>query len=260
MTRPRTTASALLLGAAAALLVSAPLEAAAQRAPSADPDFLFRSPALTLTLRTGLFSHRAQGTFFDVTTRDYTAERSDFRSFDFGMEVAIAMGSPRLDLTVALDGGSTEVGHESRFWEETDGSPIFQSTRIRRGPAAQLGLRGYLLPRGEQISTFAWVPNTFAPYVGAGVGYTGYAVRQWGDFVYEDAEGVWIQADDLNADGGTSLVYASAGTDIALRRNLALTLEGRYQWAEDQLRQDFRFSEPLDLSGLRLTAGLSVRF
>jgi hypothetical protein len=92
------------------------------------------------------------------------------------------------------------------------------------------------------------------------VGYMGYSVRQWGDFVYEDDDGLWIQSDDLNADGGSGLFYASAGADVTLRRNLALTLEGRYQWSEDELGQSFALGAPLDLSGLRLTAGLSVRF
>ncbi len=242
--------------------VSVPSAApAATTAP--DPDFLFRAPRVTLTLRTGRFWYRADappGSFYDVTTRDYTVETSDFRSLDLGAELSVAVND-RLDLTVGFDGGRVELHHESRDFEELDGSPIFQSTRIRSGPAAQVGLRGYILPRGEQLSTFAWVPSPVAPFVGGGVGWMGYDVRQWGDFVFTTSEGDFIQADDLTANGGTAILYASAGTDVALRRNLALTLEGRYQWADADLRGNFRFGNPtLDLSGLRLTAGVSVRF
>jgi hypothetical protein len=232
-------------------------------ASASNPDFLFRAPRYTLTLRSGLFSLRANdapGTFFDVTTENFTADRSDFRSLQLGAELAVAL-NPRLDLTLAFDGGSVDVNHESRIFEEVDGTPIFQSTRIRSGPAAQIGLRGYVLPRGEQLSSLAWVPTRVAPFVGAGVGYGGYDVRQWGDFAFTTDEGDFIQYDDLTGSGGAGLLYASGGADVSLRRNLALTLEARYQWSESELGGDFRFSDPtLDLSGLRLTAGLSVRF
>jgi hypothetical protein len=230
---------------------------------ASDPDFLFRAPRVTLTLRTGRFWYRADappGSFFDVTTRDYTVESSDFRSLDLGAELALAVND-RLDLTVAFDGGRVQLHHESREFEELDGTPIFQSTRVRSGPAAQVGLRAFLLPRGEQLSTFAWVPSPVAPFVGAGLGWMGYDVRQWGDFVFSTPEGEFIQADDLTGNGGAAVLYASAGADVALRRNLALTLEARYQQAEGDLGGNFRFSNPtLDLSGLRLTAGISVRF
>ncbi|CAN5661963.1 hypothetical protein BH23GEM11_BH23GEM11_02880 [soil metagenome] len=262
---------------AAVLLSLAPLAAEAQTpsqpgvaafasspaATASNPDFLFRAPFITLTLRSGLFSFRANdaaGSFFDVTTERFTAERSDFRGLQLGAELAVAI-DPRLDLTVALDGGSVAVDHESRIFEELDGTPVFQSTRIRSGPAAQIGLRGYLLPRGEQISSLAWVPAPFAPFIGAGVGYGGYDVRQWGDFGFTTDEGDFIQQDDLTGSGGAGLLYASGGADVLLRRNLALTLEARYQWSESELGGNFRFDDPtLDLSGLRLTAGLSVRF
>jgi hypothetical protein len=231
--------------------------------PASNPDFLFQAPRITLTVRSGLFSYRAHeapGSFFDVTTERFTAERSDFRSLQLGAELAIAL-DPRVDLTLAFDGGSVAVDHESRLFEELDGTPIFQSTRIRSGPAAQIGLRGYVLPRGEQLSSLAWVPARFAPFVGAGAGYGGYDVRQWGDFAFTTVEGDFIQYDDLSGSGGAGLLYASGGADILIRRNLALALEARYQWSESELGGDFRFSDPtLDLSGLRLTAGLSVRF
>ncbi len=268
---------AFLAGAALVLFPLAPAEGAAEtrdrpaaaegqgtlaQATPEDPDFLFRAPRVTFTVRTGLFTHRAEGSFFDLTTTRFTAERSDFRSFDFGAEAAVAL-APRVDLTLGFDGGSTEVRHEDVEWEELDGSAVLQSTRIRRGPALQIGLRGYLLPKGEQVSNFAWLPATVAPFVGAGVGYTGYDLRQWGDFGYEDPNDPnvgWIQYDDLNSNGGSSLAFLSGGADVNLRRNLALTLEARYQWSEANLQHDFRISDPLDLSGLRLTAGISVRY
>jgi hypothetical protein len=236
--------------------VPAPVEVAH----GGDPDFLFRAPLLSLTLRGGLFDYRGSGQFFSTAVRDFTLDPSDFRSLEFGAELALAMNN-RIDLIFGLDGGTLELSHQSRDWEETDGSPIRQNTRIRNGPAAQFGIKGYLLPRGDQLSSFSWVPATVVPFVAGGVGYMGYEVRQWGDFVFTTSNGgAFIQRDDLQGEGGAPLLFLSGGADVTLRPRLALTVEGRYRWADNNLRGDFYFDDPLDLSGLRVSLGLTARF
>lgn len=260
------------LGVAAALLLLVPhvgvTSVSAQgpgssprAAPAANPDFLFRAPGVALTLRTGVAGLRASGGFFDVTTDLFTAERSDFRGYSLGAELA-AIVNDHFDVTVAFDGIGVRVDHESRIYEELDGTPVFQSTRLRAGPALQFGARGFLLPRGESMANLAWVPNRVAPFVGGGVGWTAWELRQWGDFGFTTSEGDFILADDLSDSGWSALAYLGAGTELHLARNWALTLEGRYQFASTQVGGDFiRLTDPtLDLSGLRLTAGLSVRY
>jgi opacity protein-like surface antigen len=228
--------------------------AAAQR-----PDFLFKEPRLGLTVRTGMFFYRGSGQFFDLTTSQFTAQSSDFRGTELGAELSVSLNS-RMDLVAGIDGGGFSTTHAYRNWQEVDGSDVLQSTRIRQGPSLQVGLKGYPLARGEALGNFAWAPARVAPYLGGGVGYTNFDVRQWGDFVYEDVDGVWITRDDLSGDGGSALAFAMAGTDISLRNNLALNLEARHQWSEGDLRGAFRLTDPLDLTGLRVTVGLTLRF
>jgi hypothetical protein len=242
------------LGSGASALVAPPVPVAAQ-----SPDFLFSEPRLSLTARAGLFFYRGSGQFFNLTTSQFTAQRSDFRGTDLGAELGVAMNS-RVDLIAAIDGGGFSTTHAYRDWQEVDGSDIVQSTRVQQGPSLQVGLKGYLMPRGQALGTFAWAPSLIAPYVGGGVGYTTFDVRQWGDFVYEDADGIWIANDDLTGDGGAALGFAMGGVDIALRTNVVLNVEARQQWSEGDLRGSFRLTDPLDLSGLRLTLGLVLRF
>ncbi len=270
--RPSPSRGAGALGVLAAFFLVVPLvgvaPAAAQApgsspraAPSTNPDFLFRSPGVAMTLRTGVVGMRASGGFFDVTTDLYTAERSDFRGYSLGAELA-AIVNDHFDVTVAFDGIGVRVDHESRIYEELDGTPIFQSTRVRAGPAIQFGARGFLLPRGESVGNLAWLPNRVAPFVGGGVGITAWEVRQWGDFGFTTSEGDFILADDLSDSGWTGMAYAGAGTEVHLARNWALAVEARYQLASTRIGGDFiQLSDPtLDLSGFRLTAGLSVRY
>ncbi len=237
---------------------SLPSPAAGPTAP-ASRDFLFRRPAVSLGVKGGLFQWRAQGQLYDFTVDRFTAERSDFRGGDLGIELGL-WPTDRWGLTIGIDGSSTTLHTEDRDWEEADGTPIFQSTRVQQGPALMVGLRGYLLPRGEQLSRFAWVPSRAAPFLAAGAGYTSYAFEQEGDFVEESPEGALIFAERFESQGSSWVTWVGGGTDVTLTPRLALTLEGRYQWGDDELSGDFRRFEPIDLSGLRLTAGLSVRF
>jgi hypothetical protein len=230
-----------------------------EAAPPGSPDFLFRRPPFSVGVKGGLFQWRARGQLYDFTVDQFTADRSDFRGGDLGLEIGI-WPTDRWGITLGVEGTSTTLNTEDRLWEEADGTPIFQSTRVRQGPSVTVGARGFLLPRGESLSRFAWVPNRVAPFVSAGAGYTGYAFEQEGDFVEETDEGALIFAERFESQGSAPILWLGGGTEVSLSPRLALTLEGRYQWGEDDLGGDFRRFEPIDLSGLRLSAGLAVRF
>jgi opacity protein-like surface antigen len=246
-------------GAYAHRAATASAAPAAVTLPGQSPDFLFRRPAVSVGVRAGLFQWRAQGQLYDFTVEQFTADRSDFRGGDLGLEVGL-WPSDRWGITLGVDGTSTTLNTEHRLWEEVDGTPIFQSTRLRQGPTGSLGVRGYLLPRGEQLSRFAWVPARAAPFVSGGLGFTSYAFEQEGDFVEETDEGTFIFGEQFESRGSSFVSWLGGGAEVSLTPRLALTLEGRYQWGEDDQGGDFRSFEPIDLSGLRLTAGLSVRF
>ena len=246
-------------GAYADRAATAAAAPAAIALPGQSRDFLFRRPAISVGVRAGLFQWRAQGQLYDFTVDQFTADRSDFRGGDLGLEVGL-WPSDRWGITLGVDGTSTTLNTEHRLWEEVDGTPIFQSTRLRQGPTGSVGVRGYLLPRGEQLSRFAWVPARAAPFVSGGLGFTSYAFEQEGDFVEETDEGTFIFGEQFESRGSSFVSWLGGGAEVSLTPRLALTLEGRYQWGEDDQGGDFRSFEPIDLSGLRLTAGLSVRF
>jgi hypothetical protein len=50
------------------------------------------------------------------------------------------------------------------------------------------------------------------------------------------------------------------GVDFNLVPRVFLTIEARYSWADAALREDFVGFEPIDLNGLRTTAGIDVLF
>jgi hypothetical protein len=247
----RIRAVARVVAGAAALLLPLATPAAAQSA-----DFLFHRPVLTLALRGGWAVPRAQSEIFDFTVDELTVDRDDFAGFVLQGEIA-ARVHDRFD--VALNVGHSEAKARSEFrdWVDDDDLPIEQTTRFRRTPIEVAG-KAYLLPRGREISRFAWVPYGWAPWVAGGAGAMVYHFDQSGDFV--DFETLDIFPKDFESQGTTATAHAAAGADVSVGPHLLLTGEGRYQWARADMSRDFVDFDPIDLSGFQVTIGLAARF
>ncbi len=264
----------LTTGLIVAGLLGVPLQAEAQSSlespgsPSgetagADRDFFFQRPHFSVSLRGGAFMPRAEGQFYDSTFERFTMDRGDLNTFTGGADLGIWMGN-HVEVFGSVDMASVTQDSEYRDWvEETDLGelPITQTTRLRYGPSVSLGVKGFPLGRGEQISQFIWVPADWSPYLSAGVGAIGYQVEQWGDWVVESGEDIGlIFSDEFNHEDVTFMSFIGGGLEVTLRPRLGFILDTRYILGEDRMRGDYReFDRPLDLSGLRVTAGLSFR-
>ena len=119
-------------------------------------------------------------------------------------------------------------------------------------------MKYYLKPRGREISRYAWVPYSFAPYVGGGGGLLWYRFRQAGDFV--DSEDLSIFSDLFESEGWTATLHVVGGADIKLTPRLFLTVEACYAWADAELSPDFVGFDPIDLSGFKTTVGIDLVF
>lgn len=242
---------------------AAPVVEPAQRA-SSSTDFNLGRPSVTLTLRGGGFAPRAQGQFFDFAFDNFTLERNDLRGLAFGADVGVWVGN-HVEVMASLDvAGVTRQTEDRNYVEPTPQGdlPILQSTRLRYGPAITAGVRVFPMGRGERISQFIWIPDRVGPFLSAGLGGTGWKVEQEGDFVDDVTEPEpFIFTDRFGSDGVSFISFVGGGFEMTLTPRVALTLDTRYVFGEGQMNRDFGdFVQPLDLSGLRLTAGLSFRF
>jgi len=118
-------------------------------------------------------------------------------------------------------------------------------------------LRHYLTSRGRSIGRFAWIPARRALYLGVGAGMMEYKFSQTGDFI--DFETLNVFSDEYISQDWAPTAHANAGLDIALGRMSMLNLEARYTWAQSPMGSDFQGFNQIDLSGLAVTAGLSLR-
>jgi hypothetical protein len=240
----------VVVAATAVLGISSARPAAAQ------DGFFFKPPAATLELRVGRFAAGASGDIYQHMTENFTLGQKDFAATSFSADAAFR-ASDRVDVVVGGAFARSARGSESRNYVDQDDQPILQETRLTKIPLGA-GVRVYPLSRGVAVGKYAWIPASFTPYAGAGVGLMHYKLEQDGDFVnYQDFS---IFNDELQSSGNAAMAYGEAGAAYWMNHRVGLTGGARYTFAKAALRRDFEGFDDIDLSGFQASAGLALRF
>ena len=221
--------------------------------PRPAPDFLFGRPAGTLGLRVGWLASRSGSDWYDFVTDQLTLDRKNFNGPGIGTDLGISI-TPRLDVMVGFDYSQTTSASEYRRFVDNNRLPIEQST-LMRGANISGGIKFALTERGREVGRLAWVPRKFVPYVGAGGGAMWFQVRQSGDFV--DYVDLSVFTDVFESKGWAPTAHAFGGVDVRVLRRAYATFDARYTWASGDLGPDWIDFDPIDLSGLRLSAGIN---
>ena len=229
---------------------------AGQPARQSAPDFLFGRPRSVVGVAGGWLVASQSGGIFDFTRDLLTVDEGDFDTRMFRLEAGRSIG-PRLDVLAEVGFSGSAIASEYRDFVDTDDLPIVQTTELMQSLVGG-SLRFWLIPRGREVGRFAWVPNRFAPYVGAGGGAQWYRFTQVGDFV--DFIDYSIFSDRLESSGWTASGHVFAGTSVNLTRKLFVGIEARYVWADTPLSQDFVGFDNIDLNGFQVTAGIEFVF
>jgi hypothetical protein len=224
--------------------------------PGATADFMFGQPRGSLSLRGSWVFARAGSDLYDFVTDQLTLESGDFNAPAIGGEVGVALTS-RIEARGGVEMSVTETPSEYRRFIDNDGQPIRQQTKLQTVSVTG-SVKFSLTPRGRRISRLAWIPNGLTPYVGAGGGAMYYDFLQRGDFV--DFVDLSVFGDVFESKGWAPVAHAFGGLDLQVYRRLFVHVEGRYALAKGTLDQDFIDFDPIDLTGFRTTAGISLVF
>jgi len=223
--------------------------------------FLFRQPAVQLSLRFGPSLPRASGTLYDHMRDRLTLDTGDFTAEGVSTEIMFRATSA-VDVGGGFQWAQSSAPSEFRDFVYDNNDPIEQTTRLRRAALSVLA-RVYPLGTGESLADYAWLPKRFTPFVGGGAGVLWYRLRQEGDFLNvqlcENEGGCDIFPSVYESNGSALAGHLLAGADYWVTPAIGITAEGRYTFAADTPGGDFNYST-IDLSGLQLTAGLSFRF
>ena len=233
----------------------APGETAAQG--QREPGFVFGQPGNSVGLRFNWHRARAESDVHGFLTDTLTLEPRDFDALGVAVDLGFAVTS-RLDVRFGLD-YVTMPDTTSEFSEfvGSDGLPIAQDTTLSQtdfNASASFAL----IPRGRAIGQYAWIPNAVVPYVGVGAGMQRYALDLIGEFV--DQADFSIFEEHLQSNGWTPSLHLFGGADIRLLQRLFLTAEARYVRAVADAAGAFKAFDAVDLSGVRVGAGIRFVF
>lgn len=153
--------------------------------------------------------------------------------------------------------GSTEAGHrrvDSFSLVTPPGvvGQVAQQTRLDLRGVHSLGVewQAWRWPSANRTLDHARI------HLGAGAGRASYSLRQWGRFV--DASRSVVFTDDLASSGRGAFAYASAAAEVPVTRWAAVLVDVRRQSGSARMNGDFAAFDALDLSGTRLSVGMTV--
>ena len=199
---------------------------------------------------------RAESDIYTFNAEQLTLDLSSYDAPLFGMDIGVTVNE-HLDVVFGFEYNSTSPVSEMRDFVDEFGAPIVQQTRLRQVPLTA-SVRFNLLKRGRAVGSYAWVPQTVVPYVGAGGGFTWWRYEQFGDFV--DFRDFTIFTDHFLTQGWEPSVHVFGGLDFAVSPRFVINFEARYAWAEGQMAPAFVGFEPIDLAGFRALFGVGFRF
>jgi hypothetical protein len=234
-------------------------QAAAQLpAPRRSPDFFFGRPMGAVAVRGTWSLSRAGSDWYDFVTDQLTLNRSDFNAPGIAGDLAVTL-TDRMDAVIGVDYSRMNATSEYRRFVDNNRQPINQTTRLQQVHVTG-SLRLALTDRGRSVSTLAWVPRKVTPFVSAGAGMVYYDLKQSGDFVDALDPRLAVFSDVFYSEGWAPTAHVSGGVDVRVAKRLFTSFEGRYRWAKADLARQWIDFDPIDLSGLRLSAGINVPF
>jgi hypothetical protein len=220
------------------------------------PDFLFGQPRGMVSIRGGLMSARAGSDLFTFVSDQLTVDRKDFNAPAVGFDVDVAL-TPRTTVVAGMDFSRSRVASEYRNFVDNNRLPIQQTTALRETNLSG-SIKFALTPRGREISPHAWIPSMLTPFVGAGAGVMRHTFSQTGDFVDFTDSSVFTHV--YNSSGWSPSAHVFGGVDVKAAKRVYFTGEARYLWSHADLGTDFTGFDPIDLAGLRMTAGVRYMF
>lgn len=226
-----------------AVLVAVALPASAQYRHRA-----YRGGDNAVRVSAGLFTPDGDSRYWGDSFFDFTGDIGDFEDAVVDVDYVRRLGG-NLKLIATVSGYEGKVDQAYRRYTDDSGRDIFHTTTLSLSTAT-IGLLADLAPRQSPV----------IPYLGAGGGLYAWELKESGDFIDFTTEPLEVFSDRFKDDGVTTGWYWLAGLNFPVGDSWTIFVQGRWQYADDTLSNDFVDLGRLDLSGRELTAGFSWEF
>ncbi len=209
------------------------------------------SEAGSLDLRIGGFIPRAESNLFvddaELYQHDGRAlETSDWRGIAGGLQFNKPVGD-LVELGFSVDFYQRRLETSYRDFVTSSGREIFQSLQFST------------VPVGVQVRIGPTKRGQLSPYLAAGADLIFYKYEEFGDFIDFEDQAQPIIEDSFISEGVAPGFHVAGGVRVPVGDDFSIVAEGRYQWAKDDMPDDFSGNE-IDLTGASVTLGVNLRF
>jgi hypothetical protein len=210
-----------------------------------------KSHAGSLDIRGGGFFPRAESNLFvddaDLYQKDGRAlKRSDWHGFTGGAQFNQRIAN-NVEVGFSVDGYERTLQTSYRDFVGASGREIRQSLKLE------------IVPVGAFLRFGPTRRGAFSPYLAIGGDLIYYRYQEFGDFVDFATESHPVINDSFLSEGVAPGFHVAGGVRVPVGDDFSITAEGRYQWATDDMGDDFRGNK-IDLTGASATLGLNIRF
>jgi hypothetical protein len=198
----------------------------------------------SINLKIGLFTPSMQSDLWEDNMRNLAFNKADMLNTYYGAEFEVFLNR-YASFSLEIGSYKKNVYTQYRDYTYEDESPIFQNISLRITPI-EANIKLY--PLGHS--------NVFFPYFGAGAGLYAWTYQQWGDFIIFPAGDIEegfaeTKTFSFGFNGRIGLVYRFIP-------QVALAIEGKYQYVRGRLSGYFEGFELLDLGGITATCGVNI--
>ena len=203
----------------------------------------------TISVQVGAFlpkgeNSRVTGDVLDVNREYLIFDFGDFNGLLVSGDWSFALGE-YLEASAGFGYYQSTVPAIYREWINEDGSEIEQDLTLRIMPATAV-VR--VLPLGAR--------QAFQPYFGGGLAVYFWRYTETGEFLGTDDS---VFSDTFEASGTSVGPIAVFGLRGVVSQSAVIGIEGRYQWGEGDLSQDF-LGEKVNLGGFSILGTFGFRF
>lgn len=202
----------------------------------------------SMRFRIGAFQPRADSSYWNEKFDTWTGRAKDFEDTTWAID-GRWMFTPTTGVQIGSSWYQGDAYQVYRDWVDNAGNDIGHRTELTTADVSA-----------------AWIyrPLTGSfvrPYLGAGVGFIGWRLREFGDFIDFAQEGAPVVITGYEDEGTVVEAFGLAGLEFWTHSRWSVFVEGRWREAKDTLGRDFAdLHQKLDLGGAELTAGFALNF
>jgi hypothetical protein len=198
-------------------------------------------------LKTGLFMPSMTSDIWDFNVNNLAFNKGDMSGLYYAAEYEFFLNRT-ISFAFEVGNYTQTVYSQYRDYEDNSHNPIYQNIKLSITP---IEMKFKLYPLGLRYA--------FSPFIGIGGGLYVWRYENWGDFIDFSTMDILTDREAVTHKVGLG-ASVCAGFLVKFDRRLAFLVEGKYQYLKDSLSGDFSGFGNIDLSGVSVLAGFSMRF